>query len=259
MAAMRGRTWLAGLVLAPMIGCGAASGPSEPPLRVAAASDLQAVLPELAAAFERTGGGRVEFVLGSSGNLARQVAQGAPFDLFLSADRRRVEELAEGGAIDRASVRPYAVGSLALAVHGDAAATIRGLEDLRRPEVKKLALANPEFAPYGAAARVALQSAGLWDELQPKVVLAETVRQALQFVQTGNADAGLVGRAIAEGAGVEVRPIDPGLYDPIVQTLGVVADAPCVESARAFAAFLLGPEGQGLLARRGFRPYPGER
>lgn len=240
--------------MAVLAGCGGAAETPAPPLMVAAASDLQTVMPDLARRFQTETGRKVEFVLGSSTNLALQIRQGAPFDVFLSADRSRVEALAKDGLVRPDSLRPYAVGSVALVVHRDTAASITAPADLTRPEVRHVAIANPQFAPYGAAAKQALESAGVWDAIQPKLVLAETVRQALQFVQSGNAEAGLVGKAIADVPEVVVHPIAPDQHRPIVQALGVVAASKQAEAAERFAAFVLGPEGQSALASHGFQP-----
>lgn len=236
-----------------LAGCGGAEPGA--PLRVAAASDLQAVLPVLAARFRAEAGVEVVATFGSSGNLARQIRQGAPFDLFLSANRQYIEDLAAEGVIRPDSVDPYAVGVLALAVHEAVSAPIATLDDLRRPEVRRVALANPEFAPYGVAARQALERSGLWDDLGPKLVLADSVRHALQFVQSGNAEVGLVALSNARDAPrVRATPIDESRHEPITQVLGVVAGAAREADARAFARFLLGPDGQAILARDGFRP-----
>jgi molybdate transport system substrate-binding protein len=232
------------------------AGPRAEPaaiLRVAAASDLQAALPALVERYRRAHPVDVQPAFGSSGQLAAQIRQGAPFDLFLSADLAFVRDLAADGTVQPESVRPYTRGALVLAVHPEAGAAIAGLADLARPEVKAIALANPDFAPYGQAGRQALERAGLWDTVHAKVVRAETVRQALQFVETGNAEAGLVGRAIAAAPGVRVIDVDPALYDPIIQGLGIVAEAPHAEEARAFADFLTGADGQAVLARFGFQ------
>ncbi len=145
-------------------------------------------------------------------------------------------------------------GSLALAVHRGSGVEVEGLDDLTKPEVKKVAMANPEFAPYGLAAKQALERAGLWEPLQPKLVRAESVRQALQFVQTGNAEAGLVGRAIADVPEVRALTVDPGLYDPLIQAVGIVAETDQPEQAEQFIRFLLGDDGQRILARYGFGP-----
>jgi molybdate transport system substrate-binding protein len=239
-------------------GCGRSTAPAvgdaAEPLRIAAASDLQAALPVVIERFRRAHpeAGAIEPVFGSSGQLAQQIRQGAPFALFLSADRGFVEDLACEAVIRPDSVRTYALGLLSLAVHRDAAEAVVSLDDLRNPTVKHVAIANPDHAPYGRAARQALQRAGLWDELQPKLVLADTVRQALQFVETGNAEAGLVARSLPAPEAVRVTPIDPSRHEPIVQALGVVADAPDAARAEAFAAFVRGDTGQSILATFGF-------
>jgi molybdate transport system substrate-binding protein len=143
-----------------------------------------------------------------------------------------------------------------LAVHPGSGKGVAALADLAKPGVKAVALANPETAPYGAAGKQALTRAGLWDALQPKIAQADTVRQALQFVQTGNAEAGLVGKATTGGTEVRVVEIDPALYDPIVQGLGVVSASKQKKGAEAFASFVLGPKGQAVLASFGFRRAP---
>lgn len=235
-------------------GCGAHDDRARHPvLRVAAASDLQAVLPVL---IERFGGGerRVEVVpvFGSSGQLARQIEAGAPFDVFLSANKDFVDKLAATKAVDPASVRPYAIGTLVLAVGRGVKVPVGNLSDLTRPEVKVVAIADPETAPYGAAARQALRKAGLWETLVPKLAIASTVRQTLQFVETGNAEAGLVSQSIADVPGVRLVDVDPALYEPIVQALGVVGRSSHRREAEAFAQLILGEEGRGVLRSHGF-------
>ena len=250
------RRLVLGIIPVLAIACGpSAPGPAATPepLRVAAASDLQTALPALARAFREARGVEVVFTPGSSGQLAQQIAQGAPFDVFLAANRKFVDDLAARGVIRPDSVQSYARGSLVLAVREGQGPTIHSLDDLARPEVKRIALANPAFAPYGQAGKQALMRAGLWDRVESKVVLAETVRQALQFVESGNAEAGIVGRSILGVAGVRVVAIDPSGYDPIIQGLGVVAHSRHPQ-ADAFARFLLGEAGQALLRQHGFAP-----
>ena len=236
-------------------GCGSRGGDraTRPVLRIAAASDLQTVLPVL---IERFGGSEpgveVVPVIGSSGQLARQIEAGAPFDLFLSANRDFVDKLAATKAVDPASVKPYAIGTLVLAVGRDVKAPVEKLSDLTRQEIKVVAIADPETAPYGAAARQALRKAGLWEALGPKLAIASTVRQALQYVETGNAEAGLVSRSIADVPGVRLVAVDPASYEPIVQSLGVVGRTVHRREAGAFAQFILGAEGRGVLRAHGF-------
>jgi molybdate transport system substrate-binding protein len=223
-------------------------------LRIAAASDLQAALPELGERFRSRGSIGITPTFSSSGVLAQQIKQGAPYDVFLSANEAFVRDLARGGIIRTESVRAYARGTLVLAVHGKLGARIESLTDLASPEIKKIALANPETAPYGRAGKQALERAGLWDRLQPKVVIAESVRQALLYAQKGDAEAALVAHSVAADPEIRVIDLDPALYDPIVQTLGVVADSPRQADADAFVRFVLGDEGRAILKDFGFRP-----
>ncbi len=255
--------WLLALLPLWITGCGkpardaipdsaAKAGPPGP-LRVAAASDLQAALPKLAERFRARNGIAITPAFQSSGVLSQQIKQGAPFDVFLSANESFVRDLAGGGFIRPGSVHAYARGSLVLAVYGELGGRVESLADLTRPEVKKIALANPETAPYGRAGKQALERAGLWGKLQPRIVIAESVRQALLYAQKGDAEAALVGRAIADVPEVRAIEVDAGLYDPIVQALGIVATTPRPADAEAFAAFVLGEEGQAILKQYGFR------
>jgi molybdate transport system substrate-binding protein len=223
-------------------------------LRVAAASDLQAALPKLAERFRARNGIAITPTFQSSGVLTQQIKQGAPFDVFLAANEAFVSDLAGGGFIRPESAHAYARGSLVLAVYSGLDGRIKSLADLTRPEVKKIALANPETAPYGRAGKQALERSGLWEKVQPKIVIAESVRQALLYAQKGDAEAALVGRAIADVPEVRTVEVDDGLYDPIVQALGIIADSPHRAEAEAFATFVLGGEGQAILKDFGFRP-----
>jgi molybdate transport system substrate-binding protein len=223
-------------------------------LRIAAASDLQAALPKLGDAFQARSGIVIAPSFLSSGVLAQQIKQGAPYDVFLAANESFVRDLARGGFIRPESVHAYARGSLVLAVYGEMGGQIGSLGDLTRPEVKKIALADPETAPYGRAGKQALERARLWEKLQPKIVVAESVRQALLYAQKGNAEAALIGRAIAGIPEIRTVEIDPGLYDPIVQALGIVADSSRRADAEAFVKFVLDNEGQAILKEFGFQP-----
>ncbi len=235
-------------------GCGGRSttAPEPEPLRIAAASDLQVVMPKLIGRFTAQTKIEVVATFGASGQLAQQVRQGAPFDVFLSANRKYVADLVEAKAIDPSSVRDYAVGVLVLVVRDDLADTVKSLSDLKHASVKHVAIANPDTAPYGAAARQALERAGLWDELEPKRVQSDTVRQALQFVQTGNAEAAIVGSAIAKVDGVRSVAIGRETYDTMWQALGVTTSSKRPADALAFTRFLMGEESHGILRDAGF-------
>ncbi len=233
---------------------------SEPgrPFTVAAAADLQLAFTELGREFEARTGRRVVFIFGSTGNLARQIEHGAPVDLFAAANVSFVEDLVQKGLLIPDTVQPYAVGLIVLASSKAAGVEVRDLAGLLDPRIKKVAIASPDHAPYGLAAKQALMNAGLWEAIQPRLVLGENVRQALQFVQSGNAEAGIVALAVAGVPEVTCVPIDRALYEPLRQALAVVTGSPYEAAAREFAAFVTGPEGRAVLARYGFLPPEGE-
>ncbi|WP_165227230.1 molybdate ABC transporter substrate-binding protein [Aquisphaera insulae] len=223
------------------------------PLRIAAASDLQQSLPKLVERFQADSGTTATITLDASGRLAEQIRAGAPYDVFLSANERFVRDLEKGGLIVPESIRPYARGSLVLCVHPSVAPVVKGVKDLEKPQIRKVAIANPEFAPYGVAARQALEKLGLWTTLGPRIVRAESVRQALVYAQHGDAEAALVSRSlIGPDSGVVTIDVDPGIYSPMVQFLGIVSDSSHPDRARAFAELVLGREGQAILKESGF-------
>lgn len=239
-----------------VVGCSPALKPPpnshEAALRIAAASDLQGVLPELIAAYRAESGRLVDPPsFGASGQLAEQVRQGAPFDLFLSANEKYPRTLADEGVVDAGSVAVYARGRLVL-VAASGADGVGSLDDLTGPGVVGVAMANPEFAPYGAAAKTALERASLWEALQPKLVRANTVREAFEMVATGNVDAGLVASSVARGSGLRVIDLPDAIAPPLPQALGVVSNRPNAERARDFARFLAGPTGRAILVEHGF-------
>jgi len=234
-------------------GCLPASKRPEP-LRLAAASDLRQALPILIAAFRQGRAVEVEFNTGSSGQLAEQIRQGAPFDLFLSANRSFVDRLANEGAVEAASVQPYARGTLVLAINPVFAHHPKTLNDLTNPAIKSIAIANSDQAPYGIAAKQTLERLDLWDTLKAKLVPAESVHQALQFVRSGSAEVGFVSRALSDAPGLQFLPVPANSHVPIIQYLGVVTRSSRKDDARAFADFLRGPVGQAMLVDLGFAP-----
>jgi molybdate transport system substrate-binding protein len=235
----------------------AAAGGPPPALTVFAASDLAFAFAELLRRFESLSGTRVTTVLGSTGNLAKQIEQGAPADVFFAANAAFVETLAERGAVLPDSRTRYARGSIVLATREADALPIARLADLLRPEVRRVALANPDHAPYGQAAREALEASGLWARVAPRLVYGENVRQALQLLQSGAVEAAIVARSVAGVAGIRALPIDEALHRPLDQVAAVTTRARDPQAARRLIAFVLSPEGQAALARFGFgRPTP---
>jgi molybdate transport system substrate-binding protein len=214
---------------------------------VAAAADLARTRAPLAEAFSRHTGHAAQFTFASSGTLARQIGQGAPYDVFLSANEQFVKNLAAAGKLRPESVRVYAYGRLAL---WSRSGRFRKLEDLADPGVRHVAIANPTHAPYGVAAREALIKAGLWEKLAGKVVYGENVQQALQFAQTGNAEVAVTAWPLVLNQGGVLLPAE--WHNPIRQAGAVVADTRNPQAAEAFLRFLTGPEGRKMLRGFGF-------
>ncbi len=247
----------AGLLVASGLDAGQ-TGASRRRVAVAAASDLQFAMPELAGRFRQARPDLdLRITYGSSGNFFAQIVGGAPFDVLLSADIADVGRLGARGLTRPGSEFVYAVGRLVLWVPGQSPIDLRrGLAALADPSVRRIAIANPRHAPYGRAAEAALRSAGIYDAVRSRLALGENVAQAAQFVQSGAADAGLIARSLAvspelsrAGRHVEVAP---DTYPRIEQGGAVLARTGDPEAARAFAAFLVGPEARTVLERFGF-------
>ena len=231
--------------------------PAQEPV-IAAASDLKFALDEVAALFRARTGRGVRIVYGSSGNFARQIRQGAPFEMFLSADERFVQELQQAGLTRDAGVL-YAVGRLALYVPaGSPVKADAQLADLRAAladgRLQRLAIANPEHAPYGRAAREALQHAGLWEAAQSRLVLGENVSQAAQFAASGSAQAGIVAlslvRAPAFAAAGAHAVLPAGWHAPLRQRMVLLRGAG--RTAQAFHEFVQQAPARAVLERFGF-------
>jgi molybdate transport system substrate-binding protein len=246
------------LLLAPPEAWGsqAAPGGARPELIVAAAADLVFAFREIAPIFEKEHQAKVTLTFGSTGQLAQQIQHGAPVDAFFAANVAFVDDLRAKGAILSNSVEPYAQGQIVLAIQRSRP-TLSTLRDLTRDDVKRVAIANPAHAPYGMAAREALVSAGVWAQVEPKLVYGENIRQALQFLQTGNVDAAILALSVAQVPDVQYTRIDPGLYTPLVQAAAVTARSRHPDLARAFIRFVNGPQGRPIMKRFGF-VLPGE-
>ncbi len=233
---------------------------AERTVRVAAAADLKLAFEEVASAFRKAHPDvEVSVTYGSSGNFFAQIQNGAPFDLFLSADLDYPRRLASAGLVT-GTVFPYAKGRLAICVPASTPFSFRthGFLVLRSPGIQKVAMANPRHAPYGRAAEEALKNAGLLDSLRDRLVLGENVEQAAQFVESWAVDAGLVAYSIslspAMSLSTRCAPVPDSLYSPIVQGGAVLKGARDVAAAQVLRDFLVGKEGQAILAQRGFEP-----
>lgn len=255
---MKFRNLLLLLLLLPAA-CGGAADEetATEPLLVAAASDLQFAFTEIGERFEAKTGREVTFTFGSTGNLTTQIENGAPFDILAAANVSFIDQLAEQGLTIPDTQQLYAQGRIVLVVNRNSGLEATGLDDLLNPAITRIAIANPEHAPYGAAAREALISAGVWDEIEDRVVLGENVSQTLQFVQTGDAPVGIVALSIADVSEVTGTLLPAELHEPINQALAVIRSTTDEEGARAFIDFVNSPDGREIMKRYGFL-LPGE-
>ena len=221
-------------------------------LTVAAASDLTPAFEEIGREFEAANKTKVVFMFGSTGLLTKQIENGAPVDLFAAANVSYVDQLDQKGLIIPDSKAVYARGRITLWTSDTSDIRLQGIADLARPEVMRIAIANPDHAPYGLAAKQALESAGIWDRIQPKLVYGDNIRQTLQYAETGNVDVAIVSLSLSNESHGRWTLIPEQLHQPIDQGLGIIKTTKNEKAARAFAAFLTGPQGQAIMKKYGF-------
>jgi molybdate transport system substrate-binding protein len=226
-------------------------------IRVAAAADLQFALDEVAAQYQKQTGRKLDVSYGSSGNFFAQIQNGAPFDVLLSADIEYPRKLAEAGLAEPGTLYEYAVGRIAIWMPADARVDLAklGWQALLEAGVEKIAIANPEHAPYGRAAVTALRNSGIYEQVRPKLVYGENIAQAAQFVSSRNAQAGILALSLAisppmrDGKRWE---IPANLHAPIQQGAVILKSAKDKEGAREFLAFLKSATGRKILDSYGF-------
>ena len=234
-------------------------------LSVAAAADLNFVMPEIAKRFEKQTGKKLALTYGSSGNFYQQIRNGAPFDLFFSADEQYPAKLEREGFAEPGTLTPYAEGRLVLFAPSSSKINLSlGLRVLISPEIRKVAIANPQHAPYGRAAVDALTNAGIYQLMKFKIVLGEDISQTAQFVQSGNADAGILALSLVSAPQMQKAgrfvPIPETGYAPIKQSAIVVKSSKNKVLAREFLRFMTSPEVLALLSQYGFsRPAASNR
>ncbi len=232
------------------------------PVRIAAASDLIFCLERLGEAFQKDHPQAALLVTpGSSGNLFAQIRQGAPFDLFLSADRQYPLALIAAGVADSNSLTAYARGRLVLWTTRTNVEVSRGLGSLVDPSIRRIAIANPDHAPYGRIAREALERAGVWARVTNRLVLSENIAQAAQWVQTGTVDAGLVALSLVKAPKLDGVGrwwlLPPESHTPLEQAGVLTRTGSKNEMARDYLRFLQSPEARGILEQYGFQ-RPGD-
>lgn len=237
-----------------LLGCASPALHAQP-LRIAAASDLKFALDAIATEFTRSSDPvPMEIVYGSSGKFFTQIQQGAPYDLYFSSDIRYPEQLAASGQA-ASPVIPYAVGRLVLWSAQFDARTL-ALADLEQPRFRRIAIANPRHAPYGQRAEQALRAAGLWSRIEPRLVYGENIAQTAQFVQTGNAEVGLVALSLALSPALSSRGgytlIPANLHEPLRQGFIITRHGRDQAAAARFAQFMTTPAAQKILLQYGF-------
>jgi molybdate transport system substrate-binding protein len=245
------------LLLASLAGWGQEKK-SAPELVVAAAADLSSALQEISDGYEKKTGVKVKLSFGASGALTQQIQNGAPFDLFFSADMDYPRQLMAAGAADGASLYQYAVGRLVLWVPADSPLDVEhgGMKVLLDPSVKKIAIANPQHAPYGRAAMAALKHYGLYDQLSDRLVLGENISQAAQFVESGNAQAGIMALAHARAPAMKGKgkywEIPADAYPPLAQGVVVLSRSPHKKQAADFLDYIRTKQSAEQLRKYGF-------
>ena len=228
-------------------------------LRVAAASDLQFALRDLSVQFQKKTGHTVSITYGSSGNFYSQIENGAPFDLFFSADIEYPRKLESVGLAEPRTLYKYALGRIVIWIPGDAKLDLAKLKwnTLVDPAVQKIAIANPAHAPYGRAAVAALKTAGIYEKVATKLVYGENISQAAQFVESGNAQAGIVALSLALSPAMRDKgkrwEIPAQAHPPIEQAVIILRSSTKKETARVFLDFVKSQESQKILASYGFQ------
>ncbi len=226
-------------------------------LTVAAAADLNFAMQEIAKKYHDATGNTLKASYGSSGNFFVQIQNGAPFDLFFSADVNYPQKLEAAGVAEPGTLLKYAVGKIVLWVpNGSKLDLSKGIHVLTDSAVKKIAIANPAHAPYGRAAEAALRKAGIYDQIKSKLVLGENISQTAQFVDTGNADVGMIALSLAMSPTMKSRgryvEIPTALYPPIEQGAAVINTSSHKDAAKQFLQLLKRPEYQAIFKSYGF-------
>jgi len=219
-------------------------------IRAAAASDLKNAFDDLGKQFEAKTGIKPIFDFGSSGLLAKQIEQGAPYVLFAAANKSFADQVVEAGKCDASSMALYSRGRLVVWAKQGAPAK---LADLADPKFKRIGIANPDHAPYGKAAMQALQKAGIYDQVKDRLVLGENIQATMTHAKEGSVDAALVALSLAVGTDkASYLAVEPDLHDPLEQTLVVCGRGPEADAARQLAAFVTGDQGRAIMERYGF-------
>lgn len=234
------------------LACRGTTAPGGAELTVAAASDLTPAFEEIGREFQASHGTKVVYVFGSTGLLTRQIENGAPFDVFAAANVSFIDQLDQKGFVLPGTKRIYGRGRITLWTMDNSALRFEKIEDLTRAEVTRIAIANPDHAPYGQAAREALVSAGIWDAVRSKLVYGDNIRQTLQYAETGNVEVAIVALSLSVQSKGRWVLVPEELHKPLDQGMGVIKGSKNEAAARAFNDFVNGPQGREIMKKYGF-------
>jgi molybdate transport system substrate-binding protein len=231
---------------------GSTSQQASQELTVAAAANLTDAFAEIGARFTSKTGIRVVFSFGATAELAKQIENGAPFDVFAAADTEHVNALDRAGLLTPDMRAVYARGRLVLWLPSGSPLKVERIEDITAKQFDRIAIAKPDVAPYGQAAVESLQKLGIWNQIEPRVIYAQNVSQARQYAATGNAEVAFIPLALVKPGDGTYIEIEENLHRPINQALGVIKSSAKQAAARQFVSFVLSLEGQQLLTTKGY-------
>lgn len=226
---------------------------ASPEITVAAAANLMNAFAELGKEFTSRTGIRVRLSFGATADLARQIENGAPFDVFAAADVEHIDKLNSQGLLVSGTNHLFARGRLVLWIPSHSSFKLNRIEDIARPEVERIAIAKPDVTPYGRATIEALLALNLWRQIEAKIIYGQSVAQAKQYAATGNAEVAFIPVSLVkanEGQAIEVAE---ELHHPLTHAIAIIKDSPQHEAAQRFVAFVLSPEGEAMLARYGYK------
>jgi molybdate transport system substrate-binding protein len=227
--------------------------PTPPPeLVIAAAANLTDAFTEMGSTFTSKTGVRVVFSFGATAELAKQIENGAPFDVFAAADTEHIDSLEHAGLLTPGTRAIYARGRLVLWLPAGSPLKLERIEDITANQFDRIAIAKPDVAPYGKAAVDSLKQLGIWTQIEPRAIYAQNVSQARQYAATGNAEVAFIPLALVKPGDGSYLEVEESLHQPINQGLAVIKSSAKQDEARQFVSFVLSPEGQQLLKSKGY-------
>lgn len=226
-------------------------------LTIAAAADLVIAFKEIGDLYEKNTGDKLKLIFSSSGTAREQIENGAPYDVYASANIKFVDDLIEKDKIIADTKELYAIGRVGVATKVGSPLQVKEVSDLLKTDFKKIAMANPEHAPYGLAAKQALESLGLWEKLKDKMVYGKDIQDTLTLIKSGNVEAGFISLSVVNKDEVNFLLIDDKLHQPLKQAMAVVKGTKLEKEARNFIKFVNGEQGREIMKKYGF-VLPGE-